>query len=36
MKETMVVGKSQIRKDAPQKVMATAVYAGDLDFPGMR
>lgn len=35
MKETMVVGKSQIRKDAPQKVMATAIYAGDLDFPGM-
>lgn len=35
MKETMVVGKSQIRKDAPQKAMAKAVYAGDMNFPGM-
>ena len=35
MKETLVVGKSQIRKDAPQKAMAQAVYAGDMHFPGM-
>ena len=35
MSENRVVGKPQIRKDAPAKAMATAVYAGDLKMPGM-